>query len=470
MANGRDRLSLRYRMMFYLSGFIFATASFIAGLSINGSGTIITQSMQIHEIIYSNTLYAFQHYPWALFSWQVLCMIIAATMGYLLDREVHYRRKAELRANIDGLTEVYNHRYFQDRLGEEISRANRYNRPLSLIMLDLDDFKIFNDTWGHQEGDNLLYWFAALCGKCIRNIDILARYGGEEFVILLPETDSKAAFFVAKRIRDMCEKQSLAAFGKNKGITVSAGLATYPQHAKTAQTLVLNADAAMYYAKRLGKNECIIYEEEYHRPYRASSGHVNPMPNEDLDLIRVLGDAADSKDLHGEGHSMSVTQLSAALAEKIGLSAEEISNLRAAALLHDLGKLATPPELFTKSGPLEKEDWKLLCYHPKLGADILERVQEMNSIIPGVKYHHERYDGKGYPEKLEGKNIPLFARIISIADAYDAMTNTRSYRAALSMDDAINEIKRCAGTQFDPELVEAFVSYMDKQKKNEQAA
>lgn len=471
MANGNDHLSLKYRLLFYLSGFIFATSSFIAGLSINISDIAPERSNQLHETIFNNAQYAIQHYSLALFLWQVVCMIIAATMGYLLDREVHYRRKAELRANIDGLTEIYNHRFFQDRLCEEISRASRYNRSLSLIMLDLDDFKNFNDTWGHQEGDKLLNWFAALCGKCVRNIDILARYGGEEFVILLPETDSQAAFAVADRIREMCEKQSLTIFGKNKGMTVSAGLATYPQHAKSAQSLVLNADAAMYYAKRLGKNDCVIYEEEYHRPYRASSGHINTLQfDEDMDIIRVLGVAADSKDLHGEGHSIAVTQLAATLGERLGLSAEEINNLRATALLHDLGKLATPPELFMKPGPLEQDDWKQVTYHPKLGADILERVQQMNSIVPGVKHHHERYDGKGYPDKLEGTRIPLFARIIAIADAFDAMTNTRSYRPALSVTDAINEIKRCAGTQFDPDLVKVFISYMEKKSNNEQAA
>ncbi|MCL5103850.1 MAG: diguanylate cyclase [Armatimonadetes bacterium] len=471
MTGSKTRLGLKYRLIFYFGGFLFATTSYIVGLLAFGMESASWGDIELYKTLLRDLFDSFQSHSISFFIWQAICISIAGVIGHLFDQEVYHRRKAELRANIDGVTEIYNHRYFQERLCAEIERASRYDHTLSVIMLDLDNFKSFNDTWGHQEGDRLLKWFGAICDKCIRNIDVLARYGGEEFVVILPETDSKEALEVAERIRQATQKHSQIAFGQNKVTTVSAGVASYPQHGQTHHGLVLNADAALYYAKQRGKNHCFIYEEECHRSYRATASHVKPLLyEEDMEAIEALAAAADAKDSHMRGHSTAVMQMSIAVGEGLGMSAEEISNLRAAALLHDLGRIGTPEEILSKPGPLENDEWKMIENHAKLGSRILKHVQQMGSIIPGVKHHHERYDGKGYPNGLSGKNIPLLARIIAIADAYDAMTNSRSYRKALSVEEALDELRRGAGTQFDPELVELFIAQLQAEPKKSEAA
>ena len=470
MTNTECRLSFRYRFLFYFGGFLFASASYILGFWAYQSQTDVLRNIQFYTSL-KNFFDNFGAHNFSLFIWETLCIGIASTIGYLFDREVYYRRKAEQKANIDGLTDIYNHRYFQERLSSEMERAHRYERVLSVIMFDLDNFKTYNDTWGHQDGDKLLMWFADICGKHIRNIDVLARYGGEEFVVILPETPSAEALDVAERIRISIEKQSIGAFGKGRSATVSAGVASFPCDGKTRHSLILNADAALYYAKQQGKNKCFVYEQECQKSYRASSSHIKPLlRDDDMDAIEALGTAVDSKDSHMKGHSIAVMHSCVALGEKLGMSAEEISNLRAAALLHDLGKIGIPEEVLEKSGPLEKEEWQQIENHAGLGSKILKRVQQMGSIVPGVQHHHERYDGKGYPNGLSGKEIPLLARIIAIADAFDAMTNARSYRQAMKIDDAIEELKHCAGTQFDPELVESFVRMVEQSIREENAA
>ena len=463
-------LSLKHRLVFYFSGIVFATVSYTVGLWAYAAESASWGDADAYRKIVGNLIDAFQSHQLTFFAWEVVCVAVAFLVGYLFDREVRNRRKAEEQANIDGLTGVYNHRFFQERLGVEIDRASRFRRVVSLIIFDIDDFKRYNDTWGHQEGDKLLVLFAALCGQCIRSIDFLARYGGEEFVVILPEASEDEAFEVAERVRECTEKQTVAAFGLGKGATVSAGVACYPKHGVTRHGLILNADAALYSAKRSGKNQCHIYECEHHKPYRAASSHVHPLlaTEDDIDAIETLGATVDAQDSYTRGHSFAVSRHASVLGERLGMSAEEIGNLRVAALLHDIGKLGTPREILEKDTPLGWDEWKLIENHAGLGSRILTRLQQMSSIGPGVKHHHERYDGKGYPGGLCGKTIPLLARIIGIADAFDAMTSPRSYRPAMTQEQAVAELRNCAGTQFDPELVEAFIESLGEEPASAQ--
>lgn len=225
MSTTIKRMRLQYRLLFYMGGSIFASASYILGVLAFGVESASWGDQQFYNDLLRNLFDNFHSHLASIFLWHAVCISIAGVIGRLFDEEVHHRRIAELRANIDGVTEIFNHRYFQERLSSEIERASRYGRELSLLMLDLDNFKIFNDTWGHQEGDRLLKWFAQLCANNIRNIDVLARYGGEEFVIVLPETSGKEAMEIAERIRRATQQQSIATFGSNKVTTVSVGVA-----------------------------------------------------------------------------------------------------------------------------------------------------------------------------------------------------------------------------------------------------
>ncbi|MCX6345426.1 MAG: diguanylate cyclase [Armatimonadetes bacterium] len=471
MMNKKYGLGLHYRLMFYLCGFLFACASYILGVWAFGIELASSGDSAFYRDLLKNLTNSFQNHMATFFLWQIVCICIAGIIGYLFDEQVAYRRSAEIRANTDGVTDVFNHRYFQETLVAEVERASRYKRNVCIIMFDLDNFKKYNDTWGHQEGDNLLKWFASLCSANIRNVDLIARYGGEEFVIILPESDAKDALEVSERIRIATSKKSAVEFGKNKTITVSAGIASYPEHGESKHELIVNADTALYIAKLRGKNRSHCFESDHNIiPNTSTTVKRTVVHDDDLDAIEALAAVADATAVHTKGHSISVMNLAVALGARIGLSAEELSNLRCAALLHDLGRIATPEEILEKKTPLKRDEWKKIEKHANLGARIVERIQEMTAIAPGIKHHHERYDGKGYPSGLSGKNIPLLARIITIADAFDAMTSSRSYRQALNTADAFDELRRGSGSQFDPDLVEFFIKYITEDRKKNRAA
>ncbi len=375
--------------------------------------------------------------------------------GIVIDNALLYA-DAILRSHTDELTGLFNHRYFHERLGEEIARSSRFGTALSLIMMDLDLFKPYNDIYGHVAGDEVLRQIGQCVKHSVRGIDIPCRYGGEEFTIILPETRLDDAYTVAERIRKTIE---LEMFTKQIPLTASLGLASWPTDGVIKEELIACADGAMYLAKAMGRNQTCLSTEVLPTPTSLKKGKAT---QEILGMVYALAaavDAAvDAKDHYTYGHSKKVAQSAIALAEALDLPPPKIATIRATAMLHDIGKIGIPDGTLTKPDRLTDEEWKLLKTHPQMGAQIIRHVPDLANCVPGIQHHHEHWDGTGYPSGLSGENIPLDARIIAIADAYAAMTSIRPYRKAMSPQNAIEELRRSAGTQLDPKLTELFVT------------
>jgi diguanylate cyclase (GGDEF)-like protein/PAS domain S-box-containing protein/putative nucleotidyltransferase with HDIG domain len=370
--------------------------------------------------------------------------------------------EAERMANTDALTGLFNHRYFQERLDEEIARCSRFGDIFSLIFLDADLFKRYNDTYGHLAGDEILKLLGQVITNSIRTIDIGFRYGGDEFAILLPGTSLSGASRVAERIRQGVETAT-----SNKGTvqTCSLGIASWPTDGITREETTRAADAALYDAKQSGRNRvCLACEVLPEKESHTAEMDYLQDDSAILNRICILAASVDARDYHACDHSKKVSQYATNIAIALGYSREATERIRIAALLHDIGKVSIPDQLLTKSEPLVAEDWELIHAHPNLGVAILQHVDSLKDCLAAVQYHHERYDGTGYPAGLKGDNIPLDARIMAVADSFDAMTSPRPYRSALSVKDAIEEIRQGAGTQFDSKVVQAFLStvYTDK--------
>jgi len=360
--------------------------------------------------------------------------------------------QALIQANTDGLTNLYNHRHFHERLDQEIGRGSRFGSTFSLVIIDLDLFKAYNDNYGHLAGDRALQRVAKCIVDSIRSIDLAFRYGGEEFAVILPETRIEDALKVAERIRKTIESRTSA---KALPITASCGIACWPNDGVMKEEIVARADAALYLAKQSGRNRTCL-SSEIIGPKSVSIGDELEAKPRALSIIYALAATIDAKDHYTYGHSRKVSNYAVALAEKLGLPVEQVSTVRAAGLLHDIGKVGIPDLILNKEGPLDEEEWHLIRSHPNFGVEILRHVIDLVNCLPAILHHHERFDGKGYPSGLKGDNIPIEALILSIADTYDAITSPRPYRNQLSPRQALEELKKCAGTQFNPELVDVF--------------
>jgi diguanylate cyclase (GGDEF)-like protein len=376
---------------------------------------------------------------------------IANQAGIIIENAQLYTH-ARIRANTDELTGLYNHRHFHERLEQEIARGSRFGSTFSLIMLDIDLFKAYNDIYGHLAGDQVLRKVGKYIESSIRSIDLAFRYGGEEFTIILPEARLDDAYKVAERIRKTIESKTSS---RAMPITVSLGLANWPNDGVMKEEIIGRADVALYRAKQTGRNRACL-SSDILKPETPLIGAELEAKPKALSIIYALAATVDAKDSYTYGHSRKVSEYSVAIAEALKLPQDRITTIRAAGLLHDIGKIGIPDSILKKRTPLTEEEWKPIRAHPELGVEILRHVIDLVNCLPAILHHHEHLDGSGYPAGLNGDSIPLEARILAIADAYDAMTSPRPYRDRLSSDEAINELRRCAGTQFDPSLVEVF--------------
>jgi diguanylate cyclase (GGDEF)-like protein len=368
-------------------------------------------------------------------------------------------------ATVDQLTGVLNRQAVLTELEKVIDRAARYGHQLSVVMVDIDHFKRLNDSHGHAAGDRMLREIAEILRTNLRTVDMVGRYGGEEFLILLPETDVDAAASLAEKLRRLVGRHQVEMpDGFRAAATLSAGVAGgFGAHLKL-ESLVRDADNAMYSAKALGRDQVYVFHEVEDNGLVRRASIAPSARNEAIQVGRAaFGAATDSLTAAldarpgwaGKPSSM-IAGAAVQLALGLGLPESEIERIRVASLLHDLGKLAIPEEILTKPGELNDPEWRIVSEHPKIGQVILEQAGALRDAATIVLHHHEWYDGRGYPHGLSGEEIPVGARIVAIADAYEAMVAGRPYRDAITHEAALQELRRHGGMQFDPALVEAF--------------
>lgn len=393
----------------------------------------------------------------------------------------------------DALTTLYNRRYFEEALTKEVPRAQRTKLPFTIITIDLDYLKQINDKYGHSFGDLAITAIADVLKKNARSIDVPARMGGEEFNVLLPGVDSKGGLIAAERIRSAIAECKLDKIGQ---ITASLGVATFLEHSEKIEELLEIADQAMYTAKRNGRNQVQIAKPISATPWQevAINTFMDILSKKRIPISSEISESICSKlsktktdehatpkdmlytvadmlaktynPLHAKGATKSKIQLATKLAKSFDLPKEEADKLRIATLLYDIGNMMLPQNLLQKTEPLTESELDEIKQHPVIAArEILKPISDVQDIIPIIEHHHENWDGTGYPGKVSGNEIPLLSQIILITDAYFALIEPRTYRSALSPQEAIEVIKKDANKKWNPDLVKEFVELVESDIK-----
>jgi diguanylate cyclase (GGDEF)-like protein/putative nucleotidyltransferase with HDIG domain len=459
---------------------------------------------QLHGILYIESSAPVEFSEEEILLLRTLADLIAGALHNALSFQ-----KAQEQAITDGLTGVKTHRFFMEALSAEWKRSTRAGRAFALVLMDLDRFKFVNDFYGHLEGDLVLQRVGHILETNCRRSDVVARYGGDEFVILMPETNMEHARQLATKLRGWVSADPLL---REKNISASFGIACYPLHGSSPQELIQVADASMYLSKHQGGNavstadhfdpneakkwkrdvlEAYLgvtlkrlfstgpeaFEEIYSRLKQFTESLAatetgngvqtcpvqegpQALPQAVLDTVTSLAFAIDAKDHYTQGHSQKVSAYAALIAEALEMSDAEVEEIRLGAVLHDIGKVGIPESILNKSGPLNPEEWETMKSHVLFGAKILDPLTPLARIREMVLHHHEFFDGSGYPKALSGNAIPLGARIIAVADAYDTITSDRTYKKGRPAAEALAELERCSNAQFDGAIVSLFVRTM----------
>jgi len=391
-----------------------------------------------------------------------LFILTAWPLGFYVKIEGEHIDNLKRLVNEDGLTGLYNHRFFYEALNKKILSCEKEQKPVSMILMDIDYFKYYNDLYGHQKGDEVLKNIGAILKNSVGENDIVARYGGEEFAIVLANTVEKDAINIAENIRIKIEETYFEGEENqpNGKITVSIGVSVYPDKAKNDVDLIKSADDALYRAKFFDKNRVETYTS-------ILDELKNDIEESDIDLvisIKTLISVINAKDKYTYGHVERVVVYSRILADKLRLSNDDKKKLIYGAYMHDIGKINIPKEVLNKKMPLTKEEWELLKQHPQNGVAIIKPVKSLRDISQLILHHHERYDGKGYPGNLKGEEIPFLARVLTVVDSFDAMTSNRPYNKRKTYEEAIEELKKCSGTQFDPSITNSFIEVITKEE------
>ncbi|MEA4832656.1 MAG: diguanylate cyclase [Oscillospiraceae bacterium] len=389
-------------------------------------------------------------------------LIVSWTIGYYVNlRKKHIENLKEL-VNIDGLTGLYNHRYFFDYLSRNIKESENDGSELSLLFIDIDNFKYYNDLYGHQKGDEVLSAIAGIIKKVAQCNSLISRYGGEEFTVLMPKTSEASAIEEAEKIRKSVQEYKFDGQENLPGenLTISVGVSVFPIKAKTGTELLEKADEACYRAKFLSKNRV----EAYYSILEELKNNIYNIDSDTIASTKTLIAVINAKDKYTYGHVERVVYYCTLLARKMKLVDTDKKRLIFSAYLHDIGKINISEQILMKTEPLNEEEWEILKNHPQNAVEILKNIGSLNEMIPIVLHHHEKYNGTGYPDKLKGEEIDYLARMLTVADSFDAMTSMRPYQAKKTFDQAISELIRCSGTQFDPEIVKAFISAIQERQ------
>ncbi len=399
---------------------------------------------------------------WAFAVSDRYALLAAALAGPFFAITLYCRSlEASRLAITDELTGLANDRRFAERLERDLERAAVEGKPVALCLLDVDDFKRINDGFGHAAGNNVLVGIAGL----LRHGGEAFRLGGDEFALLLYGRDEATALLIAEAV---LRRVSEAEYGHGAEVTVSVGLAVFPAHETERTELVRAADSALYAAKAAGKNRA--------RAFGPELGWLPSLQRLDgatqrtalLQAARVLVQLVRARG-HDVTEERAVADLAGRVAVRLGLSPEQVELIRLAGMLSDIGKLVLPEALLSKQGALSREEREAIERHPQIGHQILDSLGG-DPVASWVLHHHERWDGHGYPGRLAGERIPLGARILFVADAYGAMTSDQAWRPRLSRREAMRELRRCAGTQFDPAVVEAFEAELAAEQAQPPAA
>jgi diguanylate cyclase (GGDEF)-like protein/putative nucleotidyltransferase with HDIG domain len=393
-------------------------------------------------------------------TWLVVAGALAVTGALVVLLRSRVQRRLERLADAartDVLTGLVNRRGFEELFELELERARRAGTRLSVLIGDLDRFKQVNDSYGHQTGDIALERAALVLEETKRRIDTAARLGGEEFALIAPDTDEHRAYMLAERLRSAIR----SAFAQDPvPITISFGIACFPNDGCTAAELLGAADQALYGAKELGRDRCVIFSGELAQVLSTANG--DGAGGQHLETVLALAETLDMRESIGTRHSQQVGRYAEMTARELGLPARKVERVRLAGILHDVGKIGVSDAVLNKPAALTDEEWAEVRRHPEIGARILGHAH-LDDLIEWVVAHHERPDGRGFPFGTAGEEIPLEARILAVADAYEAMTSDRPYRPALRRDEAEAELLEGAGTQFDAHVVRAFLDSLKRE-------
>ncbi len=423
---------------------------------------------------------------------QILCVSRNITENHVLNEQLHERvvqierqnTVLESLATTDGLTGLKNHRALQERLHEEFSHARRCGSPLSVIMIDVDKFKVYNDTYGHPAGDLILRTVADVLRSTTRGCDILARYGGEEFAVLLPNVAQWESKIVAERFRSAIEKTSWPA----SSITISLGVDTLDANTVNANSLLTAADTALYRSKNRGRN-CSThaadaaaiesldmaaakwYDDILQKHHSIEPEFIESSPEEVREMLYQAYETTVlswsqiliHKEKESELHIKRVTDLLMKMMLHIGYNEEQLMFARWGGLLHDIGKIAIPDKILHKSSPLTDEEWTIMRQHTSVAHELISPIRFLGPAVDIPYCHHEKWDGTGYPRGLKGEEIPELARLFAVLDVYDALSNDRPNRSAWPQHQVIDYIQQQSGSHFEPRAVDAFLSMIKKE-------